>query len=71
MDRTYDILLLDDDAVDRLTVRRQLKASNLLHQLTEVGSVSELRGLTQQMSYQASHGPRKCAGMLASSHSTS
>jgi PAS domain S-box-containing protein len=43
MDRSYDILLLDDDDVDRLAVRRALGAGLLEHTLAECASVDALR----------------------------
>jgi DNA-binding NarL/FixJ family response regulator len=51
VDRTYDILLLDDNAVDRMTVRRQLTKSALLHSLADSASIHELNASLAVRSY--------------------
>jgi len=43
MDRTYKLLLLDDDEADRMAVRRLLSAGPLSYQLTEASSVDGAR----------------------------
>jgi PAS domain S-box-containing protein len=51
MDEVVRILVVDDDAVDRVAVRRGLKASGLLHAITEVENGAAARAALEQASF--------------------